>query len=86
MLEAHDVQKADLAFHVGAASFTIGAAEAAPEPKAAALQYAARQLLSSAQQFTALLGEEAKPTRAAREFAAISMRSLKATRGKGAAR
>ena len=40
-----------------------------------------RCLLESAQQFAFVCGKEEKPTRAARELAALCMRSLKAARG-----
>ncbi|KAL1508562.1 hypothetical protein AB1Y20_004661 [Prymnesium parvum] len=76
VLPTFDWQKADLHFHLGAASFAIAAAETAADAKKEALDAAAKQLLLSVIQFEAVLGQEAPPTRAARDFAALAMRSL----------
>ena len=82
LLEPFDTQKADLLFRLGSWHHALGAlSPAGSEAAQAAYHEGSRCLLESSQQFAFVCGREEKPTRAARELAALCMRSLKAARG-----
>ena len=74
--------QADLLFRLGSWHHALGALSPAGSAAAREAYHAgSRCLLESAQQFAFVCGREEKPTRAARELAALCMRSLKAARG-----
>ena len=81
LLEPFDAQKAELLFKLGSWRQQLGALSPPRSDEARAAYHAGgAALLESARQFAFVCGKDAKPTVAARELAALCMRSLKLAR------